>query len=1353
MDTKMVFEYLNMESLSSTNAPNVTSLTLFPERFFYLSNSVALSRTNPNSEKNGLSNEPSFQTVFVKNDDDLLQRANIIGTSGDDRLEGTNGDDTIQGDLGNDTIFGLSGNDYIYGNDGDDLIFGGDGNDGIQGDAGSDTVYGGDGNDSIFNVIGDNPLGNEQLFGEAGNDSLYISGIGNQIIVADCGSGDDNLRLDFDFVSFANKTLKGGDGEDRLHLAIGRNNANGVLQGWAIDLAAFEKLGYWSGFELIIIETTVGSDLILGTEREDWMFAYSEDARGNISTGGRDVFRGRGGGDNLNATAESLANIGEYDGGEGYDTFRLDALRSKNGLRVDLRDLNLISVERALCVGSNEFADEIFGANFANQIFGLGGNDTIIGGIGSNELSGGDGRDSLFGGTETDYIFGGDYERNAGVQSSVDDSDLIDSGAGSDEIWGGAGRDTIYGGSGNDMIYGGLGSDWLYGDDGDDQIFAVMDSVQSEGAGSIPENRLFGGNGNDTLTGSTNEDILEGGSGNDLLVSGPIDETRDLLTGGVGRDRFVVSKGDWITDLSSNDEFIVFNAPGSSNLSINRSLFSHDRFIATSSNGSVSTSFRFSQASDTSFTADLNSSGQWEIKIFDRGEIERIQQAFGRALFAEQSRLNGYFDALIGNQISDAVVGGITERAFERAGRSLTDPIQKAAWKNFTDGRHLGLISSIFGLRTLESDRRRGVYSSNPEGYWQEISAIIVGVVLTVRSIGFLSGTVAVLTAQGFAAAIQSLTAVTLSALVQAGSLIQEASSGTQPLNKVSEDSDIVRPGFNTGGQTFEPVQSGGGNDFIILSRQNGPVQGNVDSSFARNAGGVTSALDGGSGWDVVEFQNMVANALISIANDRTISGGGYEVSLNGVEEIVLSDERQVVTINQANLTIQLGGGNNEATANVAGAIYSGNGNDQIFAFSGAQYISTGGGRDTVIGGDGTDSLDGGADLDTLSYEFSKSGTIVSFGGVSANTGGDAEGDIVVNFENLIGSAYADNLEGSVDGNLIQGKNGNDTIRGGAGLDTLVGGNGADILDGGDGFDFATYANATTGLTLFMGGGTFNSGEANGDTHTSIEGLIGSNFSDIIGGDAGINDLRGLNGNDFIYGRGGTDTLLGGDGNDVLAGGLDGDRLEGGTGIDVAFYRDATTGITASLLTGGGTGEAAGDTYLDIENIWGSDFDDVLSGDNLAGQVYGFAGNDRLSGLDGEDYFYGGQGFDTLTGGAGVDNFFFLSWNDHFNQFGTLEPYEGGDTFTDFTSGTDKIILSRYWFGFGNIDGPAAALTETHANFVTNGAVTTGRPSLIWNNANRTLSFDADGNGATQAVLLGTFQAGATLALGDIWTA
>jgi Ca2+-binding RTX toxin-like protein len=494
-----------------------------------------------------------------------------------------------------------------------------------------------------------------------------------------------------------------------------------------------------------------------------------------------------------------------------------------------------------------------------------------------------------------------------------------------------------------------------------------------------------------------------------------------------------------------------------------------------------------------------------------------------------------------------------------------------------------------------------------------------------------------------------------------------------------------------------------------------------ISGSDNDGGAGLARVISGYSGRDNI-FGSTGADTLRGFGGNDNLSGADGNDNLDGMD----GDD-----------TMRGGNGNDFASGGVGtDFLYGDAGNDILFGGAGGDQIVGGDGDDTIMGDAGADSMFGGVGYDIVSYINEVAGvSVVLNQSRTVDVGGVATSEFNQEFEGVIGSNF------------------NDTLSGDGGANLLEGGLGVDILNGGAGFDIASYANATSGLTLFMGGGTFNSGEANGDTHTSIEGLIGSQFSDIIGGDAGVNELRGLNGNDFIYGRGGLDTLLGGDGNDVLSGGLDADRLEGGTGIDVAFYREATVGLTASLLTGGGTGEAAGDTYLDIENIWGSDFNDVLTGDNNAGQVYGFAGNDVLSGLDGEDYFYGGQGFDTLTGGAGVDNFFFLSWNDHTNQYGTLEPYEGGDTFTDFTSGTDKVILSRYWFGFGNIGGPAAALTETHANFVTDGNVATGRPSLIWSNTNRTLSFDADGNGATQAVLLGTFQGGGSLALSDIWTA
>src|SRR5262245_43582677 len=76
---------------------------------------------------------------------------------------------------------------------------------------------------------------------------------------------------------------------------------------------------------------------------------------------------------------------------------------------------------------------------------------------------------------------------------------------------------------------------------------------------------------------------------------------------------------------------------------------------------------------------------------------------------------------------------------------------------------------------------------------------------------------------------------------------------------------------------------------------------------------------------------------------------------------------------------------------------------------------------------------------------------------------------------------------------------------------------------------------------------------------------------------------------DNVEGLDGDATLIANDGADVL---------DGGTGNDDAFYLTATSGVTADLLTpASNTGDAAGDTYISIENLFGSNFADQLFGD------------------------------------------------------------------------------------------------------------------------------------------------------------
>ena len=191
--------------------------------------------------------------------------------------------------------------------------------------------------------------------------------------------------------------------------------------------------------------------------------------------------------------------------------------------------------------------------------------------------------------------------------------------------------------------------------------------------------------------------------------------------------------------------------------------------------------------------------------------------------------------------------------------------------------------------------------------------------------------------------------------------------------------------------------------------------------------------------------------------------------------------------------------------------------------------------------------------------------------------------------ENVTGSDNDDRLTGSAGVNRLDGGAGNDTIAGGAGADDLVGGLGTDTAD---------YSASLSAVTVNLSSGTGTGGDAQGDTLSGIENLLGSVADDILTGDGGVNVLDGGSGNDTLSGMAGDDSLVGGLGNDVLAGGLGADALDGGAGNDTADYTASSAAVTVNLATNTATGgDAQGDTFTSIENLTGSTFADLLTGD------------------------------------------------------------------------------------------------------------------------------------------------------------
>ena len=384
------------------------------------------------------------------------------------------------------------------------------------------------------------------------------------------------------------------------------------------------------------------------------------------------------------------------------------------------------------------------------------------------------------------------------------------------------------------------------------------------------------------------------------------------------------------------------------------------------------------------------------------------------------------------------------------------------------------------------------------------------------------------------------------------------------------------------------------------------------NDSLAGGAG--SDSLIGGAGTDTADYSASGSGVTVNLGTGTALGGDAASDTLSGIE-------------------------------NVTGSAY----NDNLSGDAGANALDGGAGNDTLAGGGGADSLIGGSGTDTSDYSASTSGVTVNLGTGTAS-GGDAAGDTLSGIESVTGTAYNDNLTGDAGANTLDGGAGNDTLAGGAGADSLIGGAGTDTAD---------YSGSTTGVTVNLGNGVGLGGDAAGDTLSGIENVTGSAYGDSLTGDGAAN------------------VLSGGAGNDTLAGGAGADSLTGGSGTDTADYSGSTSGITVNLGAGSGSGgDAAGDTLTGIENVIGSSYSDVLTGDANANAIYGGSGADVVSAGSGGDALYGGSGSDTLSGAEGADQVFGGSGNDALHGDAGNDLLSGGDGVDRLSGGTGDDTLS-----------------------------------------------------------------------------
>lgn len=419
-----------------------------------------------------------------------------------------------------------------------------------------------------------------------------------------------------------------------------------------------------------------------------------------------------------------------------------------------------------------------------------------------------------------------------------------------------------------------------------------------------------------------------------------------------------------------------------------------------------------------------------------------------------------------------------------------------------------------------------------------------------------------------------------------------------------------------TDGQNITFI-GGGGND--TLTGRNG----NDVFEFSGTTGGM-DIVDGGDGYDILRATSANTTiGLTSVANIEEINGNGF-----------------------SNVMLQLGAGNDTldsiliALSGIS-TIRAGAGSDTIVGTGDNETILGEDGNDLIRGGSGADALNGGNGIDTVSYEGSWDAVSVDLT-TNLVSGGDATGDTISLFENVIGSDYNDTITGNEFNNTLNfsaatltniagifGLDGNDTITGSAGADIVIGGAGNDTLSGGNGNDVFRYLGGDEGFDALNGGAGTDTLEAIGygaviglSSITAIETITGLGDT-VIQGSAAANTLNfstvslagiacidGGDGNDNITGSNGDDIIWGGNGADRLTGGNGFDQLTGNLGNDIFDFNaagESAVGSWADIIAD----FTKGQDKLDLTTI---DANSALAGD----QNFSFVGAAAFTGVAGQ---------------------------------------------------------------------------------------------------------------------------------------
>jgi Ca2+-binding RTX toxin-like protein len=987
--------------------------------------------------------------------------ANFFGSNGADSLSGTGNvgftggpalsaseSDWVWAGAGDDTVVGVPTNGislYVDGSEGNDSIASGGNATAAPGFGFGTYLIGGNGNDTLNASM---TWAFVALDGGAGNDSILGSKSGDRI-----------------FAGADSDTVNAGGGSDT---ADGGSGNDSVFGG--------------SGFDVLL--GGAGADTLVGGDDDDTLEGGSENdllfgGNGNDSLDGGfqlDTLMGEAGDDYL----AGFTNNDSLDGGVGNDV-----------------------------VDGGDGADTLRGG-LADSVTGI-GNDTLLGSGGNDYIHGGRGFDRIDGGGDFDTLdysassaarivvtvsFGRVVKYAAGGTTETDSIQSIENligTAGNDKLTGWGQDETFTGGAGNDTIDGGDGSDTARYDL-DVTAGLVVGNVHANLAGAFALDGL-GGRDAFRRTSATNVTIerLVTGGGADTLIG---DGDNNWLRGGLGADSINGGDGfdyaDWLGDLDANGDGqgIIVNL-GTGAVTV-------PGWGAEVSAGIVVAG---GTARDTGGAIDRLAG------------IEAVRATSGRDLLVGSSG----DDHVRAMQGADTIMGGLGDDRVSHTSDADTNGDGFGAIVNLSSGAVTlagwGAESLPGGLTVAARTARDGwgdidmldsVESALGSGQKDLLIAAtrqpnfaIAGSTYFGEGRSFLRGNMGADTIRGISGAdgatadyrddVSGVTVNLAAGTAEDGwGNIDILVNVTGAQGSAFGDLLIAGPGgsYLRGREGDDTLQGGAGRDSANYNPALGAVTVNLLTGIATDGEGGTDSLIGIENVST----GIYADSILGSAADNTLFGGRGADTLDGgggqdiasyysTWEGTASIWHNGVSVNLATGLARDGdgsanGGSLDVLFNIEHVIGSVGadtlvGNDLANTLAGAEGADTlagSGGLDTLEGGAGADRLDGGTGIDTASYGSSAAGVRVSLLLAAPQAGGgDAAGDVLLNIENLAGSAFGDTLTGNNSANFLSGSGGVDSLSGGGGADTLEGGAGADTLLGSSGADLFLFRSPMDG--------------------------------------------------------------------------------------------------------------------------------------------------------------------------------------------------------------------------------------------------------------------------------------------------